>query len=194
MATQPQTATVSLDDFLATAASSGERLEYVDGRIVAMGGASLAHNRIVHNLNGILYVQLRGGPCSTVSQGMFVKVERTANTFLPDVAVYCGEAEIEPASIDLLLNPSVLMEVLSPSTADYDHGNKWANYRRIPSLQEYVLISQDAPRLERFVRQGGFWLYGEVEGLDAEVLLTSVGATLKLAEIYEGVFTADHSA
>jgi Uma2 family endonuclease len=122
---------------------------------------------------------------------MFVKVDRADNTFLPDVAVYCGAPEIERASIDLLLNPSVLMEVLSPSTADYDHGKKWANYRRLASLQEYVLVSQDVPRLERYVRQGGFWLFSDVEGLDAEVALGTIGVTLRLSEIYEGVLAAD---
>jgi Uma2 family endonuclease len=192
MATHPQTATITLDDFIAAAEATDERLEFVDGRIVAMGGASLAHNLIVHNLNGILYGQLRGKPFSTVSQAMFVMVDRAENTFLPDVAVFCGTAEVERRHLDLLLNPSVLMEVLSPSTADYDHGNKWLNYRRIPSLQEYVLFSQDTPRLERFVRQGdGFWLFSEVDGLDAEVSLDSIGVTLKLAEVYEGVLAAD---
>jgi Uma2 family endonuclease len=192
MATHPQTATITLDDFLNAAQATDERLEFVDGRIVAMGGASLPHNLIVHNLNGILYGQLRGKPCSTVSQAMFVMVDRADNTFLPDVAVYRGNAEVVHKHLDLLLNPTVLMEVLSPSTADYDHGNKWANYRRIPSLQEYVLLSQDVPRLERFVRQGdGFWLFSEIEGLEAEVSLNSIGVTLKLAEVYEGVLAAD---
>ena len=182
MATHPQTAIVTLDDFLTAMDASEERSEFVDGRIVALGAASFAHNLIVSNVFGTLFSDLRGGPCRAVSQGMLVKPSRSENAFLPDVAVFCGEAELEPRSLELLLNPVVLVEVLSPSTADYDHGKKWENYRRLPSLRDYLLVSQDRARVEWYTRQGdAFWLFREVEGLDAEVRLDYLGVTMELA-------------
>lgn len=192
MATHPQTAIVTLDDFLASVDGSEERSEFVDGRVVALGAASFAHNLIVTNLVGSLFATLRGSSCRVVSQGMLVKSAQAENAFLPDAAVFCGGADLEPRALELLLNPVVLVEVLSPSTADYDHGKKWENYRRIPSLREYLLVSQDQARVEWYRRQdGAFWLYGEVEGLDAVVPLDSIGATLRLADVYEGVLAAD---
>jgi Uma2 family endonuclease len=195
MATNPQTAIVTLDDFLAGLELSEERSEFVDGRVVALGAASFAHNLIVSNVFGTLFSDLRGKPCRVVSQGMLVKPSRSENAFLPDVAVFCGEAELEPRSLELLLNPVVLVEVLSPSTADYDHGKKWENYRRLSSLRDYLLVSQDQARVEWYSRQGeAFWLFSEVDGLKAEVRLESIGVSLRLAEIYEGVLTADQQS
>ncbi|HEX2078754.1 MAG TPA: Uma2 family endonuclease [Longimicrobium sp.] len=192
MATTPQSATITLDDFLASAELSEERSELVDGRVVALGAASFAHNLIVTNISGTLFTALRGTTCRVVSQGMLVKPNRSENAFLPDVAVFCGGAELEPRRLELLLNPVVLVEVLSPTTADYEHGKKWENYRRLSSLRDYLLVSQEQVRVEWYTRQGeAFWLFSEVEGHDGEVGLESIGVTLRLAEIYEGVLPAD---
>jgi Uma2 family endonuclease len=192
MATNPQTATITLDDFLATVALSEERSEFVDGRVVSLGAASFAHNLIVSNVLGTLFADLRGTPCRAVSQGMLVKPTGGENAFLPDVAVFCGEPELEPRTLELLLNPVVLIEVLSPSTADYDHGQKWESYRGIPALREYLLIAQDQPRVEQYTRHGEhFWHYKETLGREGEVRLESLNVSLTLSGIYEGVLAAD---
>lgn len=190
MATQPHTATVTLDDFLATLDASEERSEFVDGRIVAMGAASLKHGLIVSNLSRKLGNALDGGPCEVLSQAMLVKASHAENAFLPDVLVYCGAPHIERRRGELLLNPVVIAEVLSESTADYDHVKKWENYRRIPSLQDYLLVAQEEPRVERYTRrEGGMWLFSETVGMDASVRLESIGVTLSLAEVYRNVLS-----
>ncbi|HYR12493.1 MAG TPA: Uma2 family endonuclease, partial [Longimicrobium sp.] len=172
-------------------APADPRSELVDGRAVAPGVSSLVHNLIVSNVVGTLFAALRGKACRVVSQGMPVKTGHGEKVFLPDVAVYCGAPELEPGDVEMLLNPAVLVEVLSPDTTDYDHGKKWESYRRLSSLRDYLLVWHDHARVEWYTRQGAFWMFGEVEGMQAEVPLESIGATLRLAEIYEEVFTAD---
>jgi Uma2 family endonuclease len=195
MATHPQTATVSLDDYLAAEEAAEFRSEYVDGEVVAMVGGTLEHGIIVGNLHGLLYARLEGGPCRVVSQGTHVKAAQGERVFYPDVAVFCGTPRREKRVRDLLLDPTLLVEVLSPSTAGYDHDTKWESYRRIASLQDYLLVSQDRPRVERYTRQGdGFWLFSEVEGLAGELRLDSLNVTLPLSRIYDGVLPGDGAA
>ena len=192
MATDPHTATVTLDDFLAGEEVAEFRSEFVRGEVIAMVGASFRHNQVVHNLHLALGNQLRGRPCGMMSQAMKVRAHASEDVFYPDVIVYCGEPRIEKRSGEMLLNPTLLIEVLSPSSADYDRGTKWDFYRGIPSLQEYLVLWQEKPAAERFTRQGdGFWLLSEWQGLEAEVSLESIGARLRLSEVYEGVFAAD---
>jgi Uma2 family endonuclease len=167
--------------------------EAVDGRAVAAGASSLAHNLIVSNFVGTLFSALRGTGCRVVSQGMPVK-PRGENVFLPDVAVFCGAPELESGAVEVLLNPAVLVEVLSPESTDFDHGKKWESYRRLPSLRDYLLVWHDHARVEWYTRQGAHWLFGEVEGPEGEVRLESIGVTLGLAGIYEGVLTADEQS
>jgi Uma2 family endonuclease len=192
MATHPRTATITLDDFIAAAEASEERLEFVDGQIVAMAGTSLEHGLITQSVAFSLGSQLRGRDCAVVSQGTLVAAPGSDDSYLPDVAVFCGKAERDRIrGTDVLRNPVVLIEVLSRSTTDYDHGRKWRSYREIPSLQDYLLVAQDEPRVERYTRHGEhFWHYTETLGLDAEVRLEPLGVTLRQAEVYEGVFTA----
>lgn len=193
MATNPQTATVTLDDFIAATEASDERVEFVDGQVVAMGSTSLEHAMVTQRIARSIGNQLAGRSCEVVSQGTLVTAEVGENTFLPDIVVFCGPPQRKRVrGADILLNPSVIVEVLSPSTAGYDHDTKWLNYRRIPSLQDYLLVSQDRARVERFTRHGdGFWLFSEVEGTVAELRLESLNVVLSMAEIYEGVLTAD---
>jgi Uma2 family endonuclease len=193
MATQPHAATVSLDDFIAAAEATDERLEFVDGQVVAMSGASLEHGLITENLAYALRTRLRAGGCRVLSQGTLVAADGSDDTFLPDVVVFCGEARRRRVrGTDVLGNPVLLVEVLSPSTADYDHGRKWLSYRSIPSLQHYLLVAQDQARVEWYARHGEhFWHYAEVIGTEGEVRLESLNVTISLAEIYEGVLAAD---
>jgi Uma2 family endonuclease len=196
MATQPQTATITLDDFIATAEVSEERLEFVDGQILAMSGASLEHGLIVSSIATALSNQLRARPCGVVAQGTLVRAHAGDDTFLPDVAVFCGQPERDRfRGVDLLLNPVLLVEVLSPSTTNYDHGRKWESYQGIKSLQHYLLVAQDKARVEQYTRYGEhFWHYTETLGLDAVVRFESLNASLTMAEIYEGVLTADEAS
>ena len=193
MATNPQTETVRLDDFIAALEASETGLEFVDGQIVALAGTSLEHALITQRIALSLGAQLRGRSCEVVSQGTLVTPRVGDNAYLPDVAVFCGGPQRERVrGSDLLLNPTLIVEVLSPSTAGYDHVTKGDSYRRISSLQDYLLVSQDRPRIQQFTRHGeGFWLFKETMGLDAVIRLESLDVSLALSEIYEGVLTAD---
>lgn len=183
-------AAVTLDDFLATLNLGEERKELVDGRIMVMEATTLAHALIVTNLSVALGNALPETSCRVLSQGTLVKAGRSDNVFLPDVLVICGAAQLERLQGDLLLNPVVIAEVLSESTLNYDHGTKWRNYRRIPSLQEYLLVRQDEPRVEQYrQRENGMWLFSETMGMDASVRLESIGATVTFAEVYRNVLS-----
>jgi Uma2 family endonuclease len=197
MATHPQTAIVTLDEFIAAAEATDERLEFVDGQVVALSAPSLEHGLIAENIAFSLRTRLRTGGCRVLSQGNLVAADGSDDTFIPDVAVFCGEAQRRKVrGADVLRNPVVLVEVLSPSTADYDHGRKWLSYRGISSLQHYLLVAQDQPRVEWYTRHGEhFWHYAEAIGIGGEIRLGSLNVALSLAEIYEGVLAADaHSA
>ncbi len=162
--------------------------EYLRGEMFAMSGASREHNLIAGNVNRELGQQLRERPCEVYQADMRVKVSPTGLYTYPDVTVVCGEPRFEDAEVDTLLNPTVLVEVLSPSTADYDRGGKFTHYRRLASLQEYVLISQELPLVEHYVRQGADeWLLTEQRGLDDVLVLPSIDCRIPLAEIYRKV-------
>jgi Uma2 family endonuclease len=162
--------------------------EFLNGEMFAMSGASRAHNLIATNVTRELSGQLRGRPCETYAGDMRVKVSETGLYTYPDVLVVCGEAEFEDAHVDTLLNPTVIVEVVSPSTEAYDRGEKFAQFRNLASLREYVLIAQDRPRLERFRRsEGQDWLFSAVDGLEETAHLTAIGCDLALADVYERV-------
>lgn len=162
--------------------------EYRNGRIVAMTGASRRHNLIAGNLFSELRQQLRGRPCEAYMSDMRVKVSPTGLYTYPDVVVACGEIRFEDAHIDTLLNPTLIAEVLSPSTATYDRGEKFAQYRRLDSLQEYVLIAQDAVRVEHYRRQGDQWV---PIAPDDVLTLATIGCRVSLADLYERVQLPD---
>ena len=175
-------------------ASSGKS-EFVNGRIYAMAGASRPHNLIVGNTFAEIRAQLRGRGCEAYVNDMRVKVARTDLYTYPDIAALCGEPQFEDEHVDTLLNPSVIIEVLSPSTESYDRGAKFAHYRRMDSLQEYVLVSQDTPQVEHYRRTGDSWVLTELSDLDAELSLASLDCNLALRDMYDGVpFPPDTSA
>jgi Uma2 family endonuclease len=161
--------------------------EYRAGQIVAMSGASRAHNRIVVNLGGELNRLLRGSPCEVYVADMRVRVSQTGLYTYPDVVVACGDIRFEDDQVDTLLNPVVLIEVLSPSTEAYDRTEKFAHYRRLDSLQEYLLVSQDKVRVERYVRQGEQWVLSELSALDDVLQIDAIDCRVRLADIYERV-------
>lgn len=164
------------------------RSEYIEGEMYAMSGASYAHNVIVTNLAASLHASLKGGPCRAVVSDMRVKDDASELYTYPDVVVVCGKPRFEePAYLDTLTNPTLLIEVLSPSTERHDRGLKFAYYRTIPSLREVLFVAQDRPIVEQYTRgEGEDWLLHAVQGLEATIQLASVDARLSLAELFEG--------
>jgi Uma2 family endonuclease len=192
----PQTAPIcSFDDYLAFERGEEFRHEYCDGQIYAMAGESLEHSTISANLIGILHGQLEGKPCRALSPNMKVLSGhhfpgQTRGLFsYPDVTVVCGEPKFHDGRRDVLLNPTVIVEVLSPGTESFDRGGKFQRYRsHLDSLQDFVLVSSHYPLVELFQRQhGGFWLYSAVAEMDASLGLPSIHAELPLAELYDRV-------
>ncbi len=175
------------EEYLALERHAEFKSEYIDGRIVAMTGASAPHVTIVGNVSAELRARLRGGPCRAYASDMRLQIGGGRRYTYPDVVVACGEQKFLDGVLDTLTNPVLIVEVLSPSTEAYDRGEKSQHYRTIESLQEYVLVAQDRVSVERFVRQGKFWILATFSDLDEEVELTSVGCSIPLREIYENV-------
>jgi Uma2 family endonuclease len=162
--------------------------EYVDGCIMAMPYPNVGHATITGNVLVALHTQLRDGPCEPFTSRMRMRNLVTGRYLFPDLSMVCGEARFDHhAEDDTLLNPTLIVEVVSPATEAYDRGDKFADYRRIPSLQEYVLIAQDRPSVDHFLRQGEQWLLTPVTDLNATVTLPTIGCTLLLREIYRRV-------
>jgi Uma2 family endonuclease len=162
--------------------------EFYRGEMFAMAGAKYEHNRIKDNLATALNTQFRDGPCFALTSDMRVKVSASRLYTYPDIVIVCGRPEFEDETNDTLLNPQVIIEVLSESTERYDRGAKFRHYQQLPSLQEYVLVAQDEPVCERLVRQGnGSWLLTTVIGLGAEFAFASVPILIPLAAIYSGI-------
>jgi Uma2 family endonuclease len=190
-------------EYLAFEQTSEIKHEFLNGYAYPLHGARTettigtcnAHSLIcAYTIIG-LGIQLRGGPCAVRASDMRVKVEATGLYTYPDISVVCGEARFLPDVFDTLLNPVLIIEVLSPSTERYDRGKKFHHYQRLESLREYVLIAQDSPHIERFLRQDdGTWILTNVTGMDASLQLASVDAALALADVYEKVtFEAEDS-
>ncbi|NJO18382.1 MAG: Uma2 family endonuclease [Thioploca sp.] len=162
--------------------------EYFNGDIFAMTGASRKHNLITANLLAGLYTRLRHKPCEIYSSDMRVKVSLTGLYTYPDIVVVCGEPQFEDAILDTLLNPILIVEVLSHSTENYDRGKKFGHYRRLPSLQEYLLVAQDQCQVEHYVRQPDeAWLLREYKHPEDLLQFIALNCELSLAEIYERV-------
>lgn len=175
------------DEYLALERNAEFRSEYLDGRIVAMTGATIEHVTIMGNVSGELRTRLRGGPCRALVGEMRVQIGGGQRYVYPDVTAFCGEPRFMDGTLDTLLNPVLIVEVLSPSTETYDRGEKFLHYRSIESLREYVLVTQNRPLVERFVRVGEFWTLSTVDDLDASLELTSVACSIPLREVYENV-------
>jgi Uma2 family endonuclease len=186
MASEPKHRLTVLD-YLDIERSAETKSEFFGGEMFAMAGASHEHNVVVTNIVALLRPQLRSRGCYLYSQDMKVRTPSDLLTY-PDVAVVCGKPQFSDSHRDTVLNPIVLIEVLSPSTKDYDRGTKFDHYRTIPSFLEYVLAAQDRPHVEHHARQAsGQWLLTEIDGLDASFEIASIGCKLALAEVYEDV-------
>ncbi|MCY4404545.1 MAG: Uma2 family endonuclease [Candidatus Poribacteria bacterium] len=163
------------------------RSEYVNGKIVAMAGASFSHNLITNNLSGELRALLKGTGCAVFANDMRISIQLTNSYFYPDVGVVCDEPRFEDDVFDTLLNPIVIVEVLSPSTEAYDRGEKLWHYQQLESLKEYILVSQDRVYVERYLRKQDEWGYTSFRELDDVLPIASIQCELPLHEIYERV-------
>lgn len=175
-------------EYLAFERSAPSRHEYRNGEIVEMVGASRAHNLILSNLIRILCNSLLEKDYEVYPSEMRVKVNETGLYTYPDAVVVQGEPELEDEQADTLLNPTAIFEILSPSTESYDRGEKFSHYRKIPSLQDYVLVAQDKPRVECFSRQEkGEWLFRDENGAEAVAEIPSLDVAIPLGELYRKV-------
>ena len=174
------------EDYLALERVSEIRHEYLNGIVYAMAGESPEHSTICFNLAVAVGIQLKDKPCRGFSPNMKVRTDPSGLFAYPDLAVVCGEPVFHDDKRDVLVNPTVIFEVLSRSTEGYDRGEKFLQYRtHLASLKDYVLISQNKPRIEHYARQpDGQWPCKEVEGLDGELYLPSIDCRLQLADIY----------
>jgi len=179
---------VSPGEYLQRERAARERSEYREGRVFAMAGASRNHNRIVTNISSSLNVQLKSRDCNNYSSDMRVSLGGGKRYVYPDVVVTCGREEFEDEKHDTLLNPVVIVEVLSPSTEAHDRGEKFFYYQSIPSLEEYVLVSQERKRLEIFRRrEDGSWAYRALPSEAAVLDLESIDCVLIMDEVYAKV-------
>lgn len=179
----------TLDEYLIFDRASQQKHEYLDGRVYDMVGGSEAHNVIIGNTFASLHSQLRRKPCKVYVESMRVVTPSKLATF-PDVIVVCGDVQLKDDHRDTLLNPTVIIEVLSPSTAFYDRGAKWAEYKTIPSLRDYLLIKQDEAEIEHFSRTADTeWTDNSVirRGLDQVFEIPSITAVLALSDVYEKI-------
>lgn len=176
------------EEYLAYERESDSRHEFFEGEIFAMSGASRAHNLICTNIVGTLHPQLKGKGCEKYAGDLRVRIPATGLYTYPDVTVVCDEPQFEDDTCDTLLNPTLIIEVLSPTTQDYDRGRKFAHYRRISSLQIYLLVEQEKAHVEMFTRQReGRWELWETGDLHSELELSAICARLSLADIYDDV-------
>lgn len=179
----------TLEEYLSLERSSEVRHEYLDGFVYAMAGESVEHSTICFNLAVVVGLQLRDKPCRGFSPNMKVRTDARGLFAYPDLMVVCGEPSFHDERHDVLTNPTVIFEVLSPSTEAYDRGEKFLRYStEIATLQDYVLVAQDRPRVEHFSRQAdGTWLRSEVSGLTGVLHLPAIDCRIALQDIYERI-------
>ncbi len=178
----------SVEEYLELERGADERHEYLDGQIYLMAGESIEHSTINANVTIRLGIQLAGTPCRVLSPNMKVRTSPTGLYAYSDAAVVCGEPQFYDDRRDILVNPTVIVEVLSPSTEGYDRGEKFLRYQSLASLVDYLLVAQNTPRIERFTRQADDrWLYSTTTGLTNSVHLASITCELRLSEIFDRI-------
>ena len=178
---------MSAEEYLAFERASDTKHEYYQGEIFAMAGAGFVHVQIVSATHLAIGRRLPAS-CQVLSNDLRVRVSETGLYTYPDLIILCGRPQFADDQFDTLLNPTIIIEVLSPSTEAYDRGKKFGHYRTLEALQEYVLIAQDAPLVEHFARQeDGSWRFAAASGLNASLYLPTINCTVALAEMYQRV-------
>lgn len=176
----------TIEEYIELYKNSEERFEYFDGEIFSMASGKIAHGGIAANINREIGNLLKGRPCQVFGGDTAIRTVKAHPFRLPDVSVVCGDPIIEEfQGIEMLVNPLLICEVLSPSTADYDREEKFLVYQAVESFQEYLLVEQNRPHVTRYLRQpDGQWLRADIIGLESSVKLESLGVELPLSEIY----------
>ncbi len=192
---KPQRRT-TVEEYMQMERTSDVRHLYVDGELFAMAGESRQHGSISVNLAGLFWAQLRGKSCqlftkdTKVLSGPTLSVGKSATGMFsyPDLVFVCGEPAYHEAFADVIQNPIAIIEVLSPTTESFDRGEKFNRFQTWnPTLQDYLLVSQDQPRIEHFSRENNKWIYQNHVGLDAVLEIPSIACSLSLADVYERV-------
>lgn len=187
MAANPKT-TYTVEEYLASERASETKHEYYAGEIVAMAGASYEHNLIMGDTYASLRNQLRGKSCAVLPSDQRLRVSPVGPLTYPDIMVVCKRPQFTDKRADTVANPTVIIEILSPSTEGIDRGRKTKHYRTLESLEEYVLIAQEECHVEHYIRaEHGWWRFNEATDRAATIQLSSIDCTLALAEIYERV-------
>lgn len=177
----------NLDEYRAIEEKAEERSEYRDGKIVPMPGGSLNHSRISGNIFAFLKYLLRDTQFEPINSDLRLWIPEYRRGLYPDVMIFKGEPQLNENRTDEVLNPILIVEVLSPSIADYDRQSKFRMYRSIPSFCEYLLVEQDEPFIEKYSKQSQGWLLSDFNNLEQSIFLESVGVELPMTEIYRGV-------
>jgi Uma2 family endonuclease len=179
---------ISENEYWRLEEESSVKHEYFRGFLYAMAGASRSHNVLAMNAAGSLHGQLRGKPCRAVGSDQRVKIEATGLQTYPDVVVYCQDARFDPRQKDTLLEPTVLIEVLSPGTAEYDRTDKFDHFKQIPTLRDYILVAQDRIRIDHFHRDAqNHWQLVTAHEPEETISLVSIDCALAVADVYDGV-------
>jgi Uma2 family endonuclease len=179
---------VTPEEYLAAERLSETRSEYLDGGVYPMPGATINYVQLVSNVAFELGLQLRTRPCRVLMSDLKVRMPDSRKFFYPDVVVVCAEPQFHDDRKDVILNPDLVVEVLSPSTEAFDRGAKFRAYQTIESLKEYLLVSQGKPLIEQYIRNAdGEWRYRAAEGLESSLTLPSVECTLNLGAVYDKV-------
>jgi len=179
----------TLEEYFELERTSEERFEFWNGEVFCMSGASAEHERILRNMLVYLTQKIGGQGCEAFTSNLRIKVPSAPPYRYADLSALCGEAYFEEiGGVDALVNPQLLVEVLSPSTEAYDRGDKFTHYKSIPTLREYLLVAQHRPHVTHLYKQAdGRWIYAEANDLEAALRLDSLNCELPLAEIYQGV-------
>lgn len=179
---------ISSEKYLEWERAAETRSEYFDGEIFLMAGGSIEHSTISLNVGSELRNQLKGKSCRAFESNMKIAVPEMRWFAYPDASVVCGEPLFRDDQRDVILNPTLIVEVLSPSTESFDRGKKFARYQCLESFTDYLLIAQDEPRVEHFVRQAnGVWLLTITEGIDKQISLPAIACRLLMREMYDRV-------
>ena len=183
----PKQEFITPEEYLALEEKADHKSEYHDGEIFAMAGASVNHNQICVNLTSTFARLFGQKPCRVFMSDVRLHVQKSGLYTYPDVIVICGKVEYVPNRDDTITNPILIVEVWSDSTQAYDRGEKFAMYRQIPSLQEYVMIDQNRPYIEHFRREGHFWVLETLEQMEAILTLPSLNCEMPFSVIYERI-------
>ena len=184
----PELKYVTAAEYLETERLALEKHEFFKGEVFAMSGASISHNRLLKNCLVNLGTKLMGKKCEPFGSDLRIHIPKNTLFTYPDISIICGEIETTDDKFDTVTNPSVIIEILSPSTRDYDIGKKFNLYRDIDSLKEYILIDSENIVVEKHTRNNdNSWLLTEYKSIEATFLIETVGLEMKLSEIYFGV-------